>query len=103
MPERMSAGRPLTWPFLSTGLAILGQGLWFALVVGTPCQEIGGLLAWIPLALAIPAGLGEAHAARLRGCGQVGFVSCGLVSALMTFATGFLAGFVVVGEGGCFS
>jgi hypothetical protein len=98
----VAANKPLTWPCLAAIMAITGQGLWLALFNGTPCNEFG-LLSWLPLALAVPAGLGEARAARLRGHGPLGIACWGIASAVVTALTGFAAGSAAAVGGGCFS
>ena len=96
----MSPRRPLSWPFLTTALVVLSQGLWLALVNGTPCQD---LWSWTPFLLALGAGFGEAAAAWRRGRRWLGVPMWGISTALVTTVTGFIAGLAAASAGGCFS
>ena len=99
----MSVGTPRDWPFLAAGLAILGQGLWLAIIHGTPCDAIG-TWAKVPLALALFAGVGEARAAGHRGHGRLASVSWGVALGAITTVTALLAQIEAPAAGaGCFS
>ena len=87
-------------PFLATKLAVAGQGLWPALVRGQPCRP--SPWNWLPLALALCAGVAEARAARHRGHGVVASIGWGLALGALTTFTAFVFGMIEAGEAGCF-
>ena len=97
---RVGAHRPLSWPFLTTALVVLCQGLWLALVTGTPCND---LWSWTPFILALGAGFGEAAAAWRRRHRWFGVALWGISLTCVTTVTGFIAGYAAASAGGCFS